>query len=95
MERQLRGAILKTLKEAGDLSLGYLRVALIYKGILVQDRTAFMDAVLKLADKGYVELEKALVPKGAEDAQRVRLTAKGHALLDGEIVDRDVELEGV
>jgi len=95
MERQLRGAILKALKEVGDISVGYLRVLLIYRGIVVQDRDYFLKEVLKLADKGYLELEKKAVAKGMEDSQRVRLTAKGHALVDGEVIDKEVEFEGV
>lgn len=95
MEKQLRGAILKTLKEVKDISVGYLRVLLIYRGIVVQDKELLSKELMNLSDKGYVELEKPVIPKGFEDTQRVKLTAKGYALLDGEIVDSDIELEGV
>ena len=95
IEKQLRGAILKTLKEVKDISVGYLRVLLIYRGIVVQDKELLSKELMNLSDKGYVELEKPVIPKGFEDAQRVKLTAKGYALLDGEIVDNDIELEGV
>jgi len=96
MEGQIRGAILKVLKEVGgSLSLGYLKVLLIYKGFIVQDKTFLLKETTYLAERGYIEFENPVAIKGFEDAQRIKLTAKGYALLDGQIVDNEIQLEGV
>ena len=95
MEKQIKGAILKTLREVRDVSVEYLRILLIYRGFYVADTQKLLQLLQELEAKGYVRFEESFVPTHLIGSKRVEITVKGLALVDGERVDGDVDFEGV
>ncbi len=95
MEKQIKGAILKTLKEVRDVSVEYLRILLIYRGFYIADTQKLLELLQELETKGYVHFEESFVPTHLIGSKRVEITAKGLALVDGQRVDGDIDLEGV
>jgi len=95
MEKQIKGAILKTLKEVKDVSVEYLRILLIYKGFYIADTQKLLQILQKLEAKGYIRFEESCIPSHLVGSKRVEITAKGLAIVDGQRVDSDIDLEGV
>ena len=95
MEKQIKGAILKTLKEVKDVSVEYLRILLIYKGFYIADTQKLLEILQKLESKGYIRFEESFIPSHLVGSKRVEITAKGLAIVDGQRVDSDIDLEGV
>jgi len=95
MEKQVKGAILKTLKEVRDISVEYLRILLIYKGFYIADSQALLKILQELEAKGYIRFEESFVPTHLVGSKRVEITTKGLALVDGKKIDSDIDFEGV
>ncbi len=94
VERQVKGLILKFLDKVypADLTTDFI-LALLYDWSIVIDKRTLMENVMFLIDKGYVEAKDVELPTHIDNIKKLRITPKGKALINKQIVDPDVDVD--
>lgn len=94
VERQVRGLILKFLDKVypSDLTTDFV-LALLYDWSIIIDKRTFIENVIFLIDKGYIEARNVDLPAHIDKIKKLRITPKGKALLSKEIIDPDVDVD--
>ena len=94
VERQVRGLILKFLDKVypSDLTTDFV-LALLYDWSIIIAKRTFIENVIFLIDKGYIEARNVDLPAHIDKIKKLRITPKGKALLSKEIIDPDVDVD--
>jgi len=90
LEKRANGIILRTLHNTGEISVGYLKVLLVYEGLVFQNLRELVKKLQELSEKGYVEFKRPF--SSLTGSIRVDITPKGRAVIEGEIPDKDIEV---
>jgi len=92
VERQVKGLILKFLDKVypADLTTDFI-LALLYDWSIVIDKRTFMENVLFLINKGYIEARDVELPAHLDNVKKLRITPKGKAVLTKQILDPDID----
>lgn len=89
LDEQVRYLVLKFLAQVypSDLSLQMIE-ALLYDWKVFSTQDKLQKKILKpLLEKGYVELSEVELPAHTGKIKKARITAKGRALLERELID--------
>jgi hypothetical protein len=89
LEEQVRYLVLKFLAQVypSDLSLQMIE-ALLYDWRIFITQDKLKKKIIKpLVEKGYAEIVEIELPAHTGSIKKLKLTAKGRALLDGEYID--------
>ena len=94
VERQVRGLILKFLDKVypSDLTTDFI-LALLYDWSIVIDKRTFMENVILLINRGYIEAKDVELPTHIDNIKKLRITPKGKALISKQIVDPDIDID--
>lgn len=93
IDEQVRYLTLKFLAQVypSDLSLQMIE-ALLYDWKVFSTQDKLQKKILKpLLEKGYIELSEVELPAHTGKIKKVRITAKGKALIEGEFIDELVK----
>jgi len=95
IEAQTNGLILKFLNKVypDGLTLKLIEGLLYDWKIFTTERELLKENVRYLLNKDYIEVKDVDFPSLSSSIKKVYLTAKGKALLEGEFIDHNVELE--
>jgi DNA-binding PadR family transcriptional regulator len=93
MRKQVNYLILKFLKQVYPDSLTVKMIeALLADWRIFTDSKKLLEKNIKyLLEKGYIEVLEVELPTHQAKIQKLRLTAKGKALLEKEVIDEQVE----
>jgi DNA-binding PadR family transcriptional regulator len=93
MRKQVNYLILKFLEQVYPDSLTVKMIeALLADWRIFTDSKELLEKNIKyLLDKGYIEVLEVELPTHQTKIQKLRLTAKGKALLEKEVIDEHVE----
>ncbi len=94
VERQVKGLILKFLDKAypSDLTTDFI-LALLYDWSIIIDRRSFMENIMFLINRGYIEAKDVELPAHIDKVKKLRITPKGKALVSKQIVDPDIDTD--
>ncbi len=90
IEKRVKGIVLKTLHNTGEISVGFLKVLLVYEGIVLNDIRELVKLLQSLADKGYVQFKEPI--SSLTGSVRVDITPKGRAVVEGHLPDKEIDM---
>jgi len=93
LEKQINGLILKFLNQVypDGLSLKFI-MALLYDWRIFTTETQIKKKNINyLIEQGYIEIKDIQIPIVIDKVEKIRITEKGKALLEGEFIDEKVE----
>lgn len=90
IEKRVKGIVLKTLHNTGEISVGYLKVLLLYEKVVFNDIQELVKLLQNLADKGYVQFKEPI--SSLTGSIRVDITPKGRAVVEGHLPDKEIDL---
>ena len=95
LEAQVKGLILKLLNKMypDGLTLKFVEALLYDWGIFCTEEELLKKHVSYLINKGYIEAHDVELPAPINKVKKIRITPKGKALLSGEFIDSNVDLE--
>ena len=96
LERQIRGLILKFLKQLypDGATVAFLEGLLADWQIFVY-RQVVEDHLRWLLNRGYIEAKGVTLPAPVDQIDKFVITPKGKALISGELIDAGVSFEGL
>ena len=94
VERQVRGLILKFLDKVypSDLTTDFI-LALLYDWSIIIDKRTFMENIMLLINKGYIEAKDVELPTHIDNVKKLKITPKGKALLSKQLIDPEVDID--
>jgi len=93
MRKQVNYLILKFLEQVypDSLTVKMIEALLADWRIFTDSKKLLEENIKYLLEKGYIEVLEVELPAHQAKIQKLRLTAKGKALLENEVVDEQVE----
>lgn len=93
MRKQVNFLILKFLEQVypDSLTVKMIEALLADWRIFIDNKKLLEKYIKYLLDKGYIEVLEVELPTHHTKIQKLRLTAKGKALMEKEIIDEQVE----
>lgn len=93
IEKQVRYLVLEALRKAypDGLTLTWLETILNYYRVFTTQRDLRRKVIKYLLEKEYIELIDVELPAFEENVKQLRITPKGLQLLEGKLIDTEVE----
>ncbi|WP_456463482.1 hypothetical protein [Persephonella sp.] len=95
LEYQVNGYILTFLNKMypDGLTIKFIEALLYDWGVFITEQELLKQNIKYLLSKGYIEGKDIDLPAPLHKVKKVRLTEKGKALLNGEMIDPKVRIE--
>lgn len=95
LAKQINGFVLMFLNKMypDGLTIKFIEALLYDWRIFTTEHTLLKENIKYLLSKGYIESEDVELPAPIHHVKKVRLTEKGKALLEGQIIDPNVKIE--
>jgi len=93
LEAQINGLILNFLNKMypDGLTTKFVEALLYDWGIFLTEEQLLKEHVKYLLQKGYVEGQDVELPAPVQKVKKIRITPRGKALLNGELIDPNVK----